>query len=342
MKSRILISGSQGYIGSVMADVFIRRGIEVVGLDTGFFKDSCFYKNDLCQPQLINKDIRTVSVDDLRGFDAVISLADLSNDPTSDIDQSVTEDINHKGVMHLANCSKAAGVGRFLYSSSCSVYGAAEGVVDEESKVNPQTTYARCKVRCERDLIQMADNNFSPTLLRNATVYGPSPRFRFDLVVNNLSGIAYTSKLIKMTSDGTPWRPLVHILDVVDAFYAVQQAPVEVVSKQIFNVGNNDNNYQVIQIAKAIAKVFTGCHVTSGSINGDTRSYKVNFDKINRHLPKYKSRRKLPDGIVELKELFDSIKLTQDSFQSRNFTRIKQIQYLEHSNLISHSLYWLK
>lgn len=337
---KILITGSQGYIGTVMTDYLLNQGYNVVGLDSGFFKESHLY-DGLKESITIQKDTRHLTPEDLKGYDIVISLADLSNDPMGQIDQTLTFDINHKGVMHLAKLAKEAGVKRFIYSSSCSAYGVATSdMVDETSPTNPQTAYARCKVLCEQDLQMLSSSTFTTVFMRNATVYGASPRLRFDLVVNNLSGIAYTSGLIKLSSDGTPWRPLVHILDVVEAFAAVIKAPRELVHNQIFNVGNNNNNYQIRHVAEIIATVFPGCKTEFGTLDGDTRSYKVNFNKINTLLPGYKSLRTVKDGAQELKTMFEQVKLSKDIFESKDYTRLKQINFLKQNGLLDTALHW--
>lgn len=338
---KVLIAGIDGYIGTRMAEVLMDRGHDVTGLDTGFYRDGWLY-NDVKQlPKIINKDTRTLTVDDVKGFDAVIHLADLSNDPLGQHNPELTFQINHKGSVGLAKLAKEAGIPRFIYSSSCSAYGiATEDFVNEESELNPQTAYAECKVLVENDLKKMADENFCPTYMRNATVYGPSPRMRFDLVVNNLSGLAHTTGKINMTSDGTPWRPLVHILDVCEAFAAVLEAPREAVFNEVFNVGNNNSNYQVKEIAQIVAEVFTGCELSFGNSDGDNRSYRVTFDKINTKLPGYKSTRTVKQGVEELKAVFDKISMNKETFESRSFTRLKELDHLLKTGQLTDDLYW--
>lgn len=338
---KVLIAGIDGYIGTRMAEVLMDRGHDVTGLDTGFYRDGWLY-NDIKQlPKIINKDTRSLTVDDVKGFDAVIHLADLSNDPLGQHNPELTFQINHKGSVGLAKLAKDAGVPRFIYSSSCSAYGiATEDFVNEESELNPQTAYAECKVLVENDLRKMADENFCPTYMRNATVYGPSPRMRFDLVVNNLSGLAHTTGKINMTSDGTPWRPLVHILDVCEAFAAVLEAPREAVFNEVFNVGNNDSNYQVKEIAQIVAEVFDGCELSFGNSDGDSRSYRVSFDKINTKLPGYKSTRTVKQGVEELKAVFDKISMDRETFEYRSFTRLKELDHLLKTGQLTDDLYW--
>ncbi|CAN5148487.1 SDR family oxidoreductase [soil metagenome] len=338
---KVLITGSDGYIGTVMSQVLMDRGHEVTGLDAGFYREGWLYNGVKQMPRVITKDTRNVTLNDLKDFDAVISLADLSNDPLGQTNPENTYDINHKGIIALAKKAKQSGVKRFIYSSSCSVYGiATEDFVTEESAVNPQTAYAKCKYLVEQDLKTLADDTFSPTYMRNATVYGPSPRMRFDLVVNNLSGLAWTENEIKMTSDGTPWRPLVHILDVCEAFAAVLEAPTEIVHNQIFNVGNNNGNYTIKQVAEIIASVFPGCKTSFGTSDGDTRSYRVNFDKITNLLPGFVSTRTIKDGAEDLKKVFESIKMTKELFTFRAFTRLSALNYLTETKQIDEKFFW--
>lgn len=340
---KVLVLGIDGYIGVRMADVLLKRGHDVTGIDTGFYREGWLYNGIDQTPKTINKDTRDITEDDLRGYDAVIHLADLSNDPLGQQDPELTFEINHKASVRVANLAKKVGVRRFIYSSSCSAYGiATEDFVNEESELNPQTAYAKCKVLVENDLKALADDVFSPTYMRNATVYGPSPRMRFDLVVNNLAGIAYTKGRIDMTSDGTPWRPLVHIEDVCEAFACVLEAPIESVHNQVFNVGNNNSNYQIKEVAEIVADVFTGCTISFGNSDGDTRSYRVNFDKINSRLPGYKSTRTVREGVEDLKHVFDTIKMTPEIFSFRAFTRINELMHLKETGQINDKLFFKK
>lgn len=340
---KVLILGIDGYIGVRMADVLLKKGHDVTGIDTGFYREGWLYNGISQLPRIINKDTREMTEEDVRGYDAVIHLADLSNDPLGQQDPELTFEINHKASVRVATLAKKAGVRRFIYSSSCSAYGiATEDFVSEKSDLNPQTAYAKCKVLVENDLKEMADENFSPTLMRNATVYGPSPRMRFDLVVNNLSGIAHTKGRIDMTSDGTPWRPLVHIEDVCEAFACVLEAPIEAIHNQVFNVGNNNSNYQIKEVAEIVAEVFTGCQISFGNSDGDTRSYRVNFDKINSLLPGYKSTRTVKEGVEDLKKVFDMVKMTPEIFEFRAFTRINELMHLKETGQIDEKLIFKK
>jgi nucleoside-diphosphate-sugar epimerase len=341
---KILVTGTDGYIGSQLAGVLLERGHDVVGLDRGYYRDGWLYNDGVNRfPPCVNKDIRHITEDDLHGFDAVVHLAELSNDPLGQHNPAVTYQINHLGTVNLAAKCIRAGVSRFIYTSSCSVYGAGngDGYKTEQSEPNPQTAYAKCKVLVERDLSNLASDNFSPTFLRNATAYGPSPRMRFDLVLNNLAGFAWTTKEIRMTSDGTPWRPLVHVLDISHAIACALEAPRQIVHNQIFNVGATSENYQVREIAQIVAGTFPDCRLTFGNSDGDNRSYRVNFDKINSLLPGFKCERNPEMGTRELLELFQQIDMSPETFNFRAYTRLKQLQHLIQTGQIDEDFYWL-
>lgn len=338
---KVLVTGSDGYIGVRMVQTLRAAGHEVTGLDTGFYSKDMLYDAGFEPVQIIKKDTRDVTAQDLSGFDAVISLADLSNDPLGQHNPELTYDINFTGVLNIAKKAKEAGVPRFIYSSSCSAYGiATDDTVTEESALNPQTAYAKCKVMVEQALTGLADEAFSPVFMRNATVYGPSPRMRFDLVVNNLAGFAYVDGVIRMSSDGKPWRPLVHIQDVCDAFAAALIAPRDAVHNNVFNVGNNDGNYRIKDVAAIVKSFFPECEVTFGNSDGDTRSYKVDFTKINTQLPGYKSTRTVEDGVRELQEIFERIHMTKADFEKPSFTRLKALTTLKESGKIDDRFYW--
>jgi nucleoside-diphosphate-sugar epimerase len=272
----------------------------------------------------------------------VVHLAELSNDPLGEHDPRATHDINHRGSVNLAHAAKEAGVRRFVYTSSCSVYGAPEdaSLRDEESPTFPQTAYAVCKVQVERDVIAIADKNFIPTFLRNATAYGASPRMRFDVVLNNLAGLAWTAKRIGMTSDGSPWRPLVHVEDICQAIALSLEAPAEAVAGEILNVGDDDQNYQIRDIAEIVGRTFPGCTVSFGPSGGDNRSYRVSFAKIRKHLPSFKCRWRAESGAEQLRALFDRISMTHDVFNARPFTRLKQLKYLRETGQIDTTFRW--
>lgn len=336
----VLVTGTDGYIGAMLAPLLVERGHDVVGLDTGFYRDGWLYDGPSPLTR-IRKDVRQITEDDLRGFDGVVHLAELSNDALGQHDPELTRQINHRGSVELARKAKAAGVPRFVYSSSCSVYGAgSDDFKTEESATNPQTTYAECKVLAERDIAALADDSFAPTFLRNATAFGKSPRMRFDIVLNNLAGLAWTTGEIAMTSDGTPWRPLVHVLDIGEAMACTLEAPVEAVRGEIFNVGDSRQNYRVREIAEIVGQVFTGCAVTFGKNDSDNRSYRVAFDKIHARVPGFRCRRDAVTGAQELYTLFKQVNLSPDDFHFRAYTRLMQLDHLLTTHQVDERLVW--
>lgn len=343
---RILVTGTEGYIGARLAPWLHERGHEVIGLDTGFYREGCLYTDPASMPWAPETrciDLRNVTPADFEGVDAVIHLAELSNDPLGQNRPEITLKINHEGTKTIATAAQEAGVRRFVYASSCSVYGVGSGeFLDETSPVNPQTTYARCKVLVERDLLPMASDRFSVVFLRNATAYGPSPRMRFDIVLNDLSALAWTRKKIAMISDGSPWRPIVHVEDICEAIRCAVEAPAEAVNGEIFNVGRTDENYRIREIAQIVAQAFPGCEVTAGPPNQDNRSYRVSFDKITARLPGYQARWSAERGAAELRRLFERIDLTQEVFEFRPFTRLKQLKYLQRTAQIDSDLFWTR
>ncbi len=340
---KVLVTGTEGYLGCLFAPLLLERGHEVIAVDTGFYKAGWLYNGTELTAKTLNKDIRLITLEDLQGVDAIVHMAELSNDPTGQLSPTITYDINHKGSVRLAELAKQAGVRRFVYMSSCSVYGVAtEGDVTEESEINPQTAYAECKALVERDVKPMADDSFSPTFMRNATAFGASPRMRFDIVLNNLSGLAWTTKEIKMISDGTPWRPLVHGLDIAKALICVLEAPRDVVHNQVFNVGDSANNYRVKEIAEIVAESFPGCKLSFGNQGADNRSYRVSFEKINSHLPGFKCDWDARRGAQQLYKVFSQIDMTQAEFESRGFTRLKQLEYLIRTQQIDKDFFWVK
>ncbi len=338
---RVLVTGAEGYLGSLLAPELIRQGYEVIGLDTGFYKERTFYRDRGTTPLMLAKDLRSTRVEDLTGVDAVVHMAELSNDPAGQLAPMITYEINHKGSVRLAELARKAGVKRFVYMSSCSVYGVFEGDdVTEESCVAPRTAYAECKTLVERDVKQLATKTFAPTFMRNATAYGASPRMRFDIVLNNLAGLAWTTKEITMTSDGTPWRPLVHGLDIVRAIIAVLQAPAEAIHNEVFNVGDTAHNYRVREIANVVGEVFPGCRVSFGAPGQDNRSYRVSFEKIRKHLPGFKCVWNAQRGAKQLHDLFTRIDMTKEVFEYRTFTRLKQLEYLIRTQQIDPQFFW--
>jgi nucleoside-diphosphate-sugar epimerase len=324
-----------------MAPALTAAGHDVVGLDTRYFREARLGDEPDRSYPTLEKDLRHVTRADLEGFDAVVHLAGLSNDALGAVSSEVTYAVNYLASTRLAALAKEAGVARFVYSSSCSVYGRSdEAIVTEESPLNPQTDYARCKVLDEGEMAKLADHRFSPTFLRNATAYGASPRMRFDLVVNNLSGHAWTSGRIAMVSDGTPWRPIVHVIDICEAFRAVLAAPREAVHNKVFNVGRTDENYQIREIAAAIAEAFPGCAVSFGASDPDQRSYRVSFDKIARELPGFRCSWDLRRGIAELRTLYERAQLTDDMFRFRAFTRLQQLRFLMDEGQLDAHFFW--
>lgn len=338
---KILVTGTDGYIGVVLADLLLTQGHEVVGLDTGFYRDGLLYRDHMQFPARVEKDIRHITLQDLDGFDAVVHLAELANDPLGQRDPAVTYAINYQASVALANKCKQVGIARFVYTSSCSVYGwRSENVMTEESEVDPRTVYAKCKVLVERDVLALADRSFAPTFLRNATVYGASPRMRFDLVLNNLAGQAWTTRSIKLTSDGTPWRPLVHVRDVCSVISCVLAAPCERVGGQIYNVGTTDENYRVREIASIVAQAFPGCTTSFGTTESDNRGYYVSFEKVRAHLPAFAQQWNVSTGVDELCDLFERLQLSPATFGLRAYTRLNQLEHLVNSGQLDSNLFW--
>jgi nucleoside-diphosphate-sugar epimerase len=338
---RIFVTGTEGYLGSLLAPELIRRGYEVIGFDTGYYKERMLYRDGGMTPLTLAKDLRDVEEADLVGVDAVVHMAELSNDPAGQLAPHITYEINHKGSVRLAELARKAGVRCFVYMSSCSVYGVAgDDFVTEESPVNPQTAYGICKTLVERDLLALANRQFAATFLRNATAYGASPRMRFDIVLNNLAGLAWTTKEIRMISDGTPWRPIVHGLDICQAIIGVLEAPFEAVANQVFNVGDTDHNYRVKEIAEIVGEVFPGCTVSFGPPSPDNRSYRVSFEKIRKHIPGFKCHWDARRGAEQLLGLFRRVGMTDEVFQYRSFTRLKQLEYLIRTRQIDDNFFW--
>lgn len=339
---KVLFTGADGYVGSLLGPYLLQRGIDAVGLDTGFYRQGWLYPMGGLRPAVITKDIRQVTSEDLAGFDAIAHLAELSNDPIGQQDPGLTHEINHGGTLRLAAAARQAGIKRFVYMSSCSVYGVGkpDEVLDETSPVNPQTAYAECKAKVERDLQPQAGDDFEPCFLRNATAYGASPRQRFDIVLNDLCGLAWTTKQIKLMSDGTPWRPLVHALDMCQAVHRSLIAPADSIRGQIFNVGSNDQNYRVIEIAKIVANEFPGCQLSVGAASSDNRSYRVNFDKIRKVLPDFKCEWTAEKGARQMHEMFKGIAMDEATFRSEPYTRLKMLMKLRNAKLLDEKLFW--
>jgi nucleoside-diphosphate-sugar epimerase len=339
---QILLTGDKGYIGAVMVPLLIQEGHTVTGLDSDWFEQSAFSE---LQGKIVSlkKDLRDLAPSDLEGYDAVIHLAGLSNDPLGDLNPSLTYEINHAASVQLAKLAKKAGVSRFLFSSSCSTYGAAspEELLDEQAEFRPVTPYGRSKVLVEQDVAKLADSNFSPTFLRNATAYGASPRLRFDLVLNNLVAWALTTGRIYIKSDGTPWRPIVHIEDISRASIAVLNAPREVVHCEAFNVGQTDENYQIRDLAEIVKETVPGCRVEYARDGSpDTRCYRVDFSKINRLLPEFKPRWNARKGAKELYDALRVVGLRLEDFEGPRYKRIAHLQELLSSGRLGPDLRW--
>lgn len=341
MAKRVLITGHKGFIGSVMAPYFAQAGYEVVGIDTGFY-DPCTLVPDQVRIPYKQKDIRDLEPDDLKGFDAVVHLAALSNDPIGNMNDGWTEDINFRASVRLAELAKAAGVQRYLFSSSCIMYGMSDAaVVTEESPLDPKTEYARSKVKSERAISELADDHFSPTFMRNGTVYGVSPRMRFDTVLNDLVGSAVTMGKITLYSDGKPWRPVVHVQDVARAFLAALEAPVADVWNQAFNTGANHLNHQIVELAQIVADTVPGCEFEIlAQLGADQRTYKADFGKFARVFPNFTFKWNAREGARDLYQTFIRIGLTYDGYIDKRFTRLKWIRHLLETKQLSDSLRW--
>lgn len=341
---KVFVTGVNGYIGAVLAPYLAARGMKVRGLDTGYYRDGWLYSDNRrfgVTPFTLNKDLRELDTADLEGCDAVVHLAELSNDPLGQNRPEVTRDINYRGSVRLAGLARAAGIRRFVYTSSCSVYGAGTGdFLDEAAAVNPQTAYAECKVLVERDLGAMAGADFCPVFLRNATAYGPSPRMRFDIVLNDLAALAWTCGTIAMVSDGSPWRPLVHVEDICEAVYCSLKAPDEAVRGAVYNVGQNSENYRIREIAEIVAAEFPGCEISVGPPSGDNRSYRVNFGRITSELPGFRCRHTARDGAAQLRQVFERIGMDADTYGFRAYTRLRQLRYLLDTAQLTPDLYW--
>lgn len=340
---RVLVTGHLGYIGTELTPVLRRLGHEVIGLDTDYFAGCDFSAPPEPLPAL-DVDLRDVTPAHLVGFDAVVHLAALSNDPLSDLNPGLTYDINLHASVRLAEAAKAAGVSRFVYSSSCSLYGqGGDSELDESATFNPVTPYGKTKILVEQAVSQLADRDFSPAFLRNATVYGVSRRLRADIVVNNLVGYAATTGTLILQSDGTPWRPLVHVLDVAQAFARVLDAPRPSIHNQAFNVGRVGENYQVRAVADEVAEVVEGCVVLYGaSATSDARDYRVNFAKIESELPGYRPEWTLRRGIEQLSAAFFNGGLSRDAFEAPTFYRLRTIRQRLDDGELNGDLRWVR
>lgn len=338
---RILITGHRGYIGTVMAPLIADAGHEVVGLDSDLF-EQCTFGEPAREFPSIRKDLRDIELADLEGFEAVIHLAGLSNDPLGNLNPNLTYDINHHASVRLARLSKEVGVNRFLFSSSCSTYGAAgDKILDETAEFNPVTPYGRSKVLVEQDVALLAGPEFSPTFLRNATAYGVSPRLRFDLVLNNLTAWALTTGRVFIKSDGTPWRPIVHIEDISRAFLAALEAPRDVIHNQAFNVGRSEENYRIRDLAEIVKETVPGCAIEFATDAGpDKRCYRADFSRITKVLPAFQPQWDARRGARELYDAYKKVGLRADEFEGARYKRIDHIQGLLASGRLSSDLRW--
>ena len=338
---RVLVTGHKGYIGTVMVPMLLQAGHTVVGLDSDLF-EQCTFCEGILDVQEVRVDLRDVQPRHLDGVDAVIHLAALSNDPLGDLNPDITYDINHAASVRLARLARNAGVSRFLYSSSCSSYGTAgDDLVDETADLRPITAYAISKVRVEQDVARLAGARFSPTFLRNATAYGVSPRLRFDLVLNNLTAWAFAKGRVHIKSDGTPWRPIVHIEDIARAFLAALAAPREVVHNQALNVGQTEENYRIRQLADIVRDVVPGSRIDYAAGGGpDPRCYRVDFGKIQRLLPEFKPRWNARRGAEELYAAYREGGLVIEDCEGPRFKRIDHLKHLLATGRLDAGLRW--
>jgi nucleoside-diphosphate-sugar epimerase len=339
---RVLVTGHRGFIGTAMVPILQQGGFDVVGLDTDLYR-FCTYGEQPVSCPSIDKDVRDVVPEDLKGFDAIVHLAALSNDPLGNLNPDLTYDINHRASVRIAEIAREVGVKRFLFASSCSMYGkAGDDILDETAEFNPVTPYAKSKVYVERDVAPMASDDFSPVFLRNATAYGVSPRIRFDLVINNLTAWAHTTGRILMKSDGTPWRPLVHIEDITQAVVCALKADEAVIHGGLaVNVGSNSENYQMRDLAQFVKEIVPDCDIDYEDGGGpDERCYRANFDKIHRVFPTFKTKWTARMGVQECYDSYVKHGLNKDEYEGIKYKRIAYIQNLIEKNKLDTNLRW--
>ena len=337
---KVLVTGNLGYVGNILTKMLIQKNHEVIGCDIGYFAQD--FLEQIIPKNQLQKDIRDLTIDDLRGVNAILHLAALSNDPLGEINSSLTNEINFLATIRLAKLAKEVGVERFVFSSSCSTYGANSETVDELSPLAPITSYAKSKVNSENELLKLESDFFAPTILRSATAYGISPNLRLDLVVNNLTGSAFTTGKVHLLSDGTAWRPLVHVEDMAAAFISVLETPLDRIKGEKFNVGSNLDNYKVKQIAELVEEIVPDSKIEfSKNADRDTRSYMVNFDKITKQV-EFKTKWSLKKGIKQIYDFLKSKNFDEDDFTNKKFYRVRHIKWLLEQKKIDNDLRVIK
>jgi nucleoside-diphosphate-sugar epimerase len=339
---KILVTGSEGYIGSILMPMLIERDFIVSGCDPGFFSEGNLIGTTYHSYEMIKKDMRDLTEDDLDGYDAIVSLAAMCNDPLGELLEELTYDINYHSTIKLAKIAKNAGVKRFIYSSSCSLYGeGGNKVLTEEDKPNPITAYGKSKILAENELLKLSDSDFSTVSLRNATAHGISPRMRFNIVVNSLTGFAKTTRLIQILGDGNPWRPLVHIKDISGVIIKVLESDKRIIHNQIYNVGDHAENYQIKEIAEHVKAYYPDCNITiAQKQSSDTRNYTVSFEKLNKQLG-YHCKYTMDMGIKEMFDCYEMIDLDEETFNHRMYSRLKQMKFLLETKLVNENLRWI-